>query len=100
MLNSKSYLMSIERNPILAKVLKSTFYAQYCAGEDAKEVQLKTAAAKRDLGYGGIILEYSLEVLGGAKPTEAEAAQEIEVWKKGMLASIEAASPGDFIGLK
>jgi hypothetical protein len=92
--------MNIEKNPVLSKLLKSTFYAQFCAGETPKEVKIATNAAKKDLGYDGIILEYALEVLGGAEPTAAETAQEIEVWRKGMLASIETASPGDFIGLK
>lgn len=100
MLDSKSYLMSIDRNPVLSRLLKSTFYAQYCAGETAREVKVKTDAARTSLGYDGIILEYALEVLGGTTPTEAETAQEVEFWKKGMLASVEAASEGDFIGLK
>jgi hypothetical protein len=101
MLNSKSYLMSIERNPAIRKLLKSTFYAQFCAGESKEEVQLNTSAARELLGYDGIMLEYALEVLkGGAAPTAEETAREIEVWKRGMLASVEVAREGDFIGLK
>lgn len=100
MLDSKSALMNIERNPVLSKLLKSTFYAQFCAGETTSEVKANTTVAKQVMGYDGIILEYALEVLGGAVPTEAETAHEIEVWRKGMLASVETASEGDFIGLK
>ncbi|KAF2002129.1 FAD-linked oxidoreductase [Amniculicola lignicola CBS 123094] len=100
MLDSKSYLMSIERNPVLSKLLKGTFYAQFCAGETPSEVAFKAAAAKTDLGYDGIILEFALEVLGGAEPTAEETAREIETWKKGMLASIDVAREGDFVGLK
>lgn len=100
MLDSKSYLTSIERNPVLAKLLKSTFYAQFCAGENKKEVTVSTAAAREALGYDGIILEYALEVLGGKAPTAEEIAAEIGVWRNGMLASIEVAREGDFIGLK
>lgn len=100
MLDSKSYLMSIEKNPVLSTLLKSTFYAQFCAGETKTEVKANTASARDVLGYDGIILEYALEVLGGTTPTEAEIAQEIEVWRKGMLDSIEVAQEGDFIGLK
>lgn len=100
MLDSKSYLLSIEKNPVLSKLLKSTFYAQFCAGETKSEVKVNTASARDILGYDGIILEYALEVLGGTTPTEAEIAQEIEVWQKGMLDSIEVACEGDFIGLK
>lgn len=92
--------MSIEKNPVLSTLLKSTFYAQFCAGETKTEVKANTASARDVLGYDGIILEYALEVLGGATPTETEIAQEIEVWRKGMLDSIEVAREGDFIGLK
>ncbi|KAF2119571.1 carbapenem antibiotics biosynthesis protein card [Lophiotrema nucula] len=100
MLDSKSYLTSIERNPVLAKLLKGTFYAQFCAGETASEVKANTMAAKQLLGYDGMILEFALEVLGGTKPTEAEIKQELEVWKKGMMQSVDVAQEGDFIGLK
>lgn len=102
MLDSKSYLMGIERNPVLARLLKSTFYAQFCAGENKNEVKLNTAAAREALGYDGIILEYALEVLGGGAKEilEEETMREIEVWKRGMLESVEVAREGDFIGLK
>lgn len=84
MLDSKSYLTSVERNPVLYKLLKSTFYAQFCAGENKTEVARKTSIARELLGYDAIMLEFALEVLGeGAIPTASETAREIEVWKKG-----------------
>ncbi|KAF2729322.1 carbapenem antibiotics biosynthesis protein card, partial [Polyplosphaeria fusca] len=101
MLNSKSQFMSIERNPAIRKLLKGTFYKQFCAGETKEEVQLNTTAARELLGYDGIMLEYALEVLkGGARPTAEEIEREIEAWKKGILASIDVAKEGDFIGMK
>jgi hypothetical protein len=100
MLDSKTYLMDVERNPILRTLLRSTFYAQFCAGDKAQEVVPNLAAARSVLGYDGVIIEYALEVLGGSEPTAAETAAEIEVWRKGMLQSVEMASEGDFIGLK
>ena len=92
--------MSIERNPVLAQLLKSTFYAQFCAGENQQEVRQKMAASRELLGYDAIMLEFALEVLGGATPTPEETAKEIETWRKGMLESIEIAKEGDFVGLK
>jgi hypothetical protein len=100
LLDSKSWLMSIERNPIVSKLLKSTFYAQFCAGEHSKEVVGNLADARTVLGYDGVIIEYALEVLGGAKPTAEETKAEIQTWRKGMLQSVDMASEGDFIGLK
>ncbi|EMD95620.1 hypothetical protein COCC4DRAFT_156193 [Bipolaris maydis ATCC 48331] len=99
MLESKSYIMSIERNPVLSSLLKKTFYAQFCVGEHKDEVVRNTDFA-RTLGYGGILFEYALEVLGGEAPTAAETKKEIEVWRKGMLQSVEMAKEGDFVGLK
>jgi hypothetical protein len=100
MLDSRSYLMSIERNPVLLQILKKTFYAQFCVGEKRDEVVANTNFAREVLGYNGILFEYALEVLGGTTPTAAETAQEIEVWRKGMLQSVEMAKEGDFVGLK
>jgi hypothetical protein len=100
MLDSKSYLMSIERNPVLSQLLKKTFYAQFCVGEKKDEVVRNTNFARSVLGYDGILFEYALEVLGGEAPSAAETKQEIEVWRKGMLQSVQMAKEGDFVGLK
>lgn len=100
MLDSKSWLMSIERNPVLSQILKKTFYAQFCVGERKDEVVANTNFAREVLGYDGILFEYALEVLGGTTPTAEETAKEIETWRKGMLQSVEMAKEGDFVGLK
>ena len=100
MLSSSLPLTDPDRNPLLRWLLKRTFYAQFCAGDKAHEVKPNLAAARSVLGYDGVIIEYALEVLGGSEPTVAETAAEIEVWRKGMMKSVEMASEGDFIGLK
>ena len=103
MLDSKSALMNIDKNRLLNWLLKTTFYAQFCAGETQKEVQRNTTAAKTNLGYDGIILELALEALegGGEATADSEATERaIEIWRKGILATVQMASPGDFIGLK
>lgn len=96
--------MNIDKNRLLNWLLKTTFYAQFCAGETQKEVQQNTTAAKTNLGYDGIILEFALEVLegeGGEATADSEATERaIEIWRKGMLETVQMASPGDFIGLK
>jgi hypothetical protein len=99
MLESKSSLLNPERNLALRWLFKRTFYGQFCAGENKQEVQ-RTAERLKRMGYSGIILEYALEVLEGEVPTSAETAKEIEVFRNGMLETIEMASPGDFIGMK
>ncbi|KAF1990552.1 FAD-linked oxidoreductase [Aulographum hederae CBS 113979] len=102
MLASKSFLTHPERNPVLRWLLKKTFYAQFCAGENGHEVQRAIADTKA-VGYSGVILEYALEVLAGGKDPGADAAitrAEIETWRKGMLETVGMCAEGDFVGLK
>nr|POE62775.1 proline dehydrogenase 1, mitochondrial [Quercus suber] len=96
MLESKSILTSIERNPIVRAVLWHTFYMQFCAGESPAQVR-KTCRALRDQGYSGVILEYALEVL---KDAEGNETLDVETWRHGMLDSIKTAEERDFVGLK
>ncbi|KAF2458307.1 FAD-linked oxidoreductase-like protein [Lineolata rhizophorae] len=101
LLRSKSPLTNVEKNPILSAILKNTFYAQFCAGENEAEVR-QTRRRLGQMGYDGVILEYALEVLeaGEKGVTEEEEMKAIEKWKKGCLDSVSMAEPGDFLGLK
>jgi hypothetical protein len=96
MLNSRNPLFRIDKNPLMRGLLWATFYKQFCAGE----TQAQVAAACADLrnqGYAGVILEYALEVLADAEGNEKE---DVAIWRKGMLDTVEMAAPGDFVGLK
>ncbi|KAF2755479.1 proline oxidase [Pseudovirgaria hyperparasitica] len=104
MLQSKSALLNVDKNPILSWLLKKTFYAQFCAGENRAEIQ-STMARIKDLGYKGVILEYALEVLGekGQSSLSADSAETkaaVEHWRKGALQTVEICAPGDFVGIK
>ncbi|KAF2840952.1 carbapenem antibiotics biosynthesis protein card [Patellaria atrata CBS 101060] len=103
LLRSRSIWTDIERNPILRWTLRNTFYAQFCAGENQKEVAI-SAKETKSYGFQGIILEYALERLGGedeaAAPDSKETATEIETFRSGMIETIDACNPGDFIALK
>lgn len=89
--------------------MKKTFYVQFCAGENAREVR-HTIKGLRDLGYKGVILGYAKEVVMDDKETSALAAtkdaqkccleKEILPWKKGTLETVELAGPDDFVALK
>ena len=97
MLESRSWLTSVERNPILKMVLRETFYKQFCGGADRKEVQ-QCMKQLQDTGFHGIILEYALEVLKDSKSIDE--AKDVELWRKGLLATVDMANPSDFVGLK
>lgn len=96
MLDSKSLLLSLDKNPLARALLSETFYKQFCAGSTSDEVS-RTCQALRNQGYGGIILEYALEVL---KEAEGDEAVDVAAWRSGMLATVAMASPGDFVALK
>lgn len=96
MLESKNFLFSLEKNPLARALLYQTFYKQFCAGSTPAQVSA-TSKQLREQGYGGVILEYALEVL---KDAEGDELKDVETWQKGMLASVSIAEAGDFIGLK
>jgi hypothetical protein len=99
MLDSRSILMSPDKNPLLRWIFKRTFYAQFCAGENKAEVQ-RTMENMKNMGYTGVILEYALEVLEQDRPSAETTAREIETWRKGMIETVEVGGEGDFVGLK
>jgi len=100
MLDSNSPLFHPAKNPLLRFVLKQTFYAQFCVGENRPEVS-RTVRSIKDMGYSGVILEYALEVLESKDSLSAEeTSKEIQTWRKGMLETVSMASAGDFVGLK
>lgn len=97
MLNSKSPLTSVEKNPLLKLLLRETFYKQFCSGTNRAEVE-QSIKQMQSVGYSGVILEYALEVLADAKGSNTE--KDVEAWRNGLLQTLDMASPGDFVGLK
>lgn len=97
MVNSKSPLTSVEKNPLLKLILRETFYKQFCAGTNRPEVQ-QTIEQMQSIGYSGVVLEYALEVLKDAK--DSDPAKDVEVWRRGLLQTVDMANSGDFVGLK
>ncbi|KAK4097424.1 proline oxidase-like protein [Parathielavia hyrcaniae] len=109
--NTTNPVLNSERNPILKYFLKKTFYAQFCAGEDAPEVRQTIDSLKR-IGFAGVILGYAKEVVltdahmkdlascrSGVSADEC-VRTEIMPWANGTLETVQLASPGDFVALK
>lgn len=99
MLKSKSFLFSLEKNPLARLLLWETFYKQFCAGSNRSEIA-QTCQKLRKQGYGGVVLEYALEVLEAEEGAAGSELKDIARWKKGMLDSVSMALPGDFVALK
>ncbi|KAG8627567.1 hypothetical protein KVT40_005050 [Elsinoe batatas] len=97
LLSSSTWLTDVERNPLINLALRETFYKQFCAGEDKPSAR-ECMQQLQKIGYHGVILEYALEVLKDAK--DADEGKDVEVWRQGLLETIDMARPGDFVGLK
>lgn len=109
--NATSPLLNPDRNPLMRLALKTTFYRQFCAGENSVEVS-QTAKQLRSLGFSGIILNYAREIV---LPKEAKAnaiekvtseeyarclAEEVIPWATGQMETVRLAQPGDFVAVK
>lgn len=108
--NSKSTLLNPDRNPVLNKLLRWTVYDHFCAGTNREEVS-KTVAEIKKIGYQGIILGYSKEIVldpneklahddAGSATYGNKCYEMIEEWKKGTLETLRMIGPGDFLAVK
>ncbi|KAK2018484.1 proline dehydrogenase [Colletotrichum eremochloae] len=109
--HATSPLLDPDRNPLLRLILKSTFYAQFCAGETPAEVEC-TIRGLKDIGFTGVILGYAKEVVLTAAQTRDLAAcgkgekaeecvrNEVIPWAQGTMETVRLAQPGDFVALK
>lgn len=104
-------LFNPDKNPFLRWFLKKTFYAQFCAGENAAEVR-HTIDGLKGIGYTGVILGYAKEVVltdeqtrdlascGDGVIAEECIRNEITPWAAGTLETLKIAQPGDFVAIK
>lgn len=102
--NASSPMLNPDRNRLLRFFLKKTFYAQFCAGENAPEVR-RTIASLKDIGFTGVILGYAKEdwptgEQAGDVAAEESVSTEIDQWATGNMQTVLMAAPGDFVALK
>ncbi|KAJ5371340.1 Proline oxidase [Penicillium cataractarum] len=108
--NSKSALFNPDRNFVLNKLLRWTVYDHFCAGTNREEVS-KTVAEIKKIGYQGVILGYSKEIVldpneklahddTGSTTYSNKCYEMVEEWKKGTLETLSMVGPGDFLAVK
>ncbi|KAI0203673.1 proline dehydrogenase [Astrocystis sublimbata] len=109
--HSEFFLFNPNKNFLLRWFMKKTFYAQFCAGENNKEVR-RTVDGLKQIGFGGVILGYAKEVVLTDAQTRSLTAcdegplaeecirNEISPWEAGTLETLELAKKGDFVALK
>ncbi|KAJ5783101.1 Proline dehydrogenase, partial [Penicillium paradoxum] len=107
---SKSPFLNPDQNFLLNKILRWTVYDHFCAGTNKTEVS-KTVADIKKIGYQGVILGYSKEVVldhsemlsadeSGNSQYSEKCYEAIEQWKNGTLETLRMVGPGDFLGVK
>ncbi|OTB01325.1 hypothetical protein M426DRAFT_64341 [Hypoxylon sp. CI-4A] len=109
--HSNLSVLNPDKNPLLRWFLKKTFYAQFCAGENAAEVRYTIDGLKK-IGFTGVILGYAREIVLNEKQTQNLSAcdegaiadecvrNEIGPWAAGTLETVRLAQHGDFVALK
>ena len=108
--NSNSALLNADRNPVLNKLLRWTVYNHFCAGTNRQEVS-KTVAQIKGIGYQGVILGYSREIVlapneklassdSGTTTYSDKCYETVEEWKNGTLETLRMVGSGDFLAVK
>ncbi|KAI1445953.1 proline dehydrogenase [Annulohypoxylon stygium] len=109
--HSNRAIFNPDKNPLLRWFLKKTFYAQFCAGENALEVR-RTVDGLNKIGFTGVILGYAREIVLTEAQTKNLSAcdsgpvaeecvrNEIGPWAAGTLETVRLARPTDFVALK
>lgn len=108
MAETKSAVLSPDRNPVLHVLMKKLFYDHFAAGEDEKSVKRSVADIKK-MGFQGVILGYAKDVVVDKNATSEEAGSAgdkanhdrmIEEWKDGSMKSLAMLGEGDILALK
>ncbi|OAR03494.1 hypothetical protein LLEC1_07047 [Akanthomyces lecanii] len=104
--HSKTRFLNPDHNLFLKYILNNVLYKQFCAGENAEEVE-KTLAGVKKIGFTGAILAYAKEAPNedtddpemSLDPRE-KAERDISTWLENSLETVQLSTPGDFVALK
>ncbi|KAJ2989170.1 hypothetical protein NUW58_g3606 [Xylaria curta] len=110
---NRSFLFSIEKNPLLHWLVKRTLYDQFCIGENAAEAT-RNMKKMHDFGISGILLTYAKETTFDHKSKTAHTpgfdaqqsdavkkkCEDIEAWRVGTLQTVRMTGDGDQVAIK
>ncbi|KAI9043169.1 putative proline oxidase Put1 [Aspergillus affinis] len=105
---SKSFLLSPSKNPIMNYLLRTTIYNHFCAGTNEIGVR-RTVQDMKSLGFKGVILGYARESVArmeGADSRWETVSQKgleesaVEEWKQGNLRTLKMIGEGDYLSVK
>ncbi|KAL8982846.1 MAG: hypothetical protein Q9205_002765 [Flavoplaca limonia] len=92
---------------VLRAIVRPLIYDQFCAGTNPSETRAKISQIK-SLGFSGVILSYGKEGQiqesnTGSHTTDPGAScgdQDLELWKRGNLETLDMITAGDYLGIK
>ncbi|KAI1314138.1 FAD-linked oxidoreductase-like protein [Xylaria venustula] len=110
---NRSFLFSIDRNPLIHWLVKRTLYDHFCIGENAEEVT-KNMKRMHEFGISGVLLTYAKETTFDHKSksehvpgsvlqkddTIKQKCEEIEAWRTGTLQTVHMTGDGDQVAVK
>lgn len=109
---NRSFLFDINRNKLLAWVVRRVAYRHFCAGESGSEVR-QTLKRFKTMGFRGTIVTYARETVFdyhkkgvqgvemasfSGKPTDP--CPNIQNWRNGVLETIDMLGQGDQLAVK
>ena len=113
--DSKSPLLSPDRNPLINKLVRWTVYNHLGAGETPAEVK-QTVDRFRSIGYDGVIIGYGKEVIvdqdtdpttqqtppssSSSTPSSATEDKAISAWLNGNLQTLSLLGKDDYLAIK
>jgi proline dehydrogenase len=106
--NSKSVLLSPDKNRLVGGLMRILFYNHFCAGSSDSEVR-KTVSMMKEMGFKGVILGYAKEIIVDPAATREEVTGSvsaksvegaIDQWREGNLRSLPMIGNGDFLAVK
>ncbi|KAL4937930.1 hypothetical protein BDV06DRAFT_65295 [Aspergillus oleicola] len=107
-IESRSSLLHPSRNPVMRRVLRTTIYNHFCAGENEIEVR-RSVQKMKALGFKGVTLGYARESVAkidvGDLAVPATVKEEaldraIDEWKEGNIRTLKMIGDGDCMNIK
>lgn len=105
--NSRSFILNPDKNILLRRVIRPLIYDQFCAGANKREVE-KTITDIKRMGYSGVILSYSKEIVANTTSVQEAISQKvqsttmshIQQWRESNLQTLKMMGEGDYLALK
>lgn len=108
----RPFIFDVNRNKVLAFIMRQTVYRQFCGGETPNETKATMAKMKR-LGFRGTIITLATETLydyeknsvhglgvANGDAVDADVCPAIEAWRRRTIGAVELLGEDDQLAIK